>query len=283
MSSFFFQLSAGSTLMLSLLFGSHSAMASETWQEPITGMVFAAIPGGCYQMGNPDALNPERADYQRRQLGYKDFRFADEAPVHKVCLDPFWIGETEVTARQWLAVTGSPSPAGLDQQPASGISWRQAQRFAQQLTLLSEGGYLYRLPTEAEWEYACLAGGEAANASQDPGSATRERVAGRAWYSLPGRRILQPSPVAMLDPNPWGLKDMLGNVWEWTADSYSKEAYLQHALNNPHIEQAGGNRVIRGASYRSDWKEVRCASRGDYPAELGLGHIGFRLVRVEKP
>lgn len=243
------------------------------WHEPLTGMVFVALPAGCFRMGNPDALRPEK-DRQLLDAGYRSSRFADEAPVHEVCVDSFWIGRTEVQARQWQQLMGSPPPSGEDNAPAAAISWQQAQVLADRLTEQSQGHYRFRLPTEAEWEYACRGG----RAATTKAFAVEDQL-DSAWYSDSRQRIAQPASVGQLSANSWGLHDMRGNVWEWTLDSYSANSYQQHAYRNPLTINTGPDRVIRGASFRSNYKELRCSSRGSYRHDQGMEQIGLRLVR----
>lgn len=255
---------------------SHAATATgptpSIWREPNTDMVFVALPKGCFQMGSTakalDGLN-----HVVKRLGSSTL-IADERPRHEVCVDAFLIGQTEVRASDWLKVMGENPPNGHGDAPAAGLNFVAAQEFARRLTDMSKGQYQFRLPTEAEWEYACRAGEKAESQPFDA-----ERVAG-AWYSEDGRRIPHPSDVAKLPANAWGLHDMLGNVWEWVADGYSADGYAKHALFNPLLsEMKSGERVIRGGSHRSEYHQVRCANRSSYPATETLDEFGLRLVR----
>lgn len=241
------------------------------WQEPNTGMAFVELPKGCFQMGTSakamDKVNDPLWQF-RASLA------ADEMPRHEVCVDAFWIGQTEVRASDWAKVMGVNQPSGNETAPAGSVSFEAAQEFAGRLTALSAGRHHFRLPTEAEWEYACLAGEKKSTLPLD------ENRVDAAWYSVPEHRVVQPSAVGQLKPNAWGLYDMLGNVWEWVEDGYQPAAYARHALYNPLQKEAlNGERVIRGASHRSDYIQVRCANRSSYPAGESLGQIGLRLVR----
>ncbi|MEH6825677.1 MAG: SUMF1/EgtB/PvdO family nonheme iron enzyme [Motiliproteus sp.] len=256
--------------------------------DPVTEMTFVSIAGGCFPMGNPDAL-ALTPDNQLPKIGHSTPLFADEAPVHQVCLEPFWIGQTEVTAKQWQRVMQQQPPQGIDDQPASGINWHQAQRFIEALNQQAQGNAHYQLPSEAQWEYACRAGDTTSNptniAVQDDSTRpvqARHKLVHTAWYSVQGYRIAQPSPIAKLDSNGWGLHDMLGNVWEWTQDSYHSDSYLKHAYRNPLINDAAAERVIRGGSHRSNFREIRCQNRSSYPPALSLPQIGLRLIRSQQ-
>lgn len=241
------------------------------WREPNTGMVFVALPKGCFQMGSTTrALND--INHLVKRLGRT--LIADERPRHEVCVDAFFMGQTEVRASDWLTVMGENPPAGSGAAPAGGVRFAAAQEFARRLTALSNGQHQFRLPTEAEWEYACHAGNKHETQPFDG-----ERIEG-AWYSTVDRRIPQPAAVAQFPANAWGLHDMLGNVWEWVADGYQTDGYAKHGLFNPLQREAkNGERVIRGGSHRSEYMQVRCANRGSYPATETLDQIGLRLVR----
>jgi formylglycine-generating enzyme required for sulfatase activity len=255
-----------------LLFSAAANAGPRIWREPLTGMPFVAIAKGCFQMGSktPMLATPELA---LTHLRFDGNLSADERPQHEVCVDAFLIGQYEVQADDWIKVMGSKPPAGSGKAPASGISWDAAQEFARRLTQQSAGKHRFRLPTEAEWEYACRAGAKKELVPY------RKNKVDVAWYSMENNHLQQPSPVGQLKANAWGLYDMLGNVWEWVEDAYRADGYASHGLYNPLVKEAlHGERVIRGASYRSEYVQVRCANRGFYAADDALGQIGLRLV-----
>ena len=243
---------------------------SATWTDPLTGMNFVRVAAGCFSMGRDDRLQP-REGRVWHHLRYSGALSDDEAPVHEVCLDTFWLAQHEVSANTWKAIMESSPAYGSGDAPAGGVSWQDAQQFAQRLSAMAAtSGSRYRLPTEAEWEYACRAG----NQQDSPPEMT-------AWYDARKQYSGYPMKRGPDEPNSWGLHDMTGSVWEWVEDSYAPEAYRQHSLFNPVIRiETQQARVIRGGSYRSAYLEHRCANRGHYVADQALPQIGLRLVRV---
>lgn len=249
------------------------------WQDPLTGMDFIRIPPGCMQIGTNKKTRPKVDDFWYH-IGFKDSLSADEMPRHKICVSAFWLGRNEVRRQDWHAVMGGDSPSAENAAvPVGNVSWEQAQEFARKLSERSAGTARYRLPTEAEWEYACRAGSD----KEEPIPYTSEMV-GKAWHNTAGLRLLAPKPVGELPPNPFGLNDMLGNVWEWVEDAYSPAAYRQHAVQDPVYRGPadGKNRVIRGGGYRSEPLKTRCGARGHYAGAGSLPQIGLRLVRIEE-
>jgi formylglycine-generating enzyme required for sulfatase activity len=246
------------------------------WTEPLTGMVFVLVPKGCFTMGTKDPMPPSGSQIWDF-IGFKGDIAADEKPQHQVCLDSYWIARNEVRLADWRRIAGAdfPGEAG-GELPKGNVTWEQATRFAALMTKRTAGIEAFRLPTEAEWERACRAG-----LTDEP---SVPDILDQAWFVTPRRAPLQSSPTGRLVGNNWGIFDMLGNVWEWTADSYSADAYSRHALFNPRHDGTG-NRVMRGGSYRSELVQIGCGRRSDYPADDSLPQIGFRLVmtRAEPP
>jgi len=195
---------------------------------------------------------------------------SDEQPVHRVTLRSFSMGKTEVTQGQWRAIMGSnPSRFSTcgDTCPVERVSWEDAKEFVSSLN--AKTGKTYRLPSEAEWEYACRAGGR----QEYCGSDSADNV---GWYS--GRST---HPVAGKKANAWGLHDMSGNVFEWTEDCYNGN--YSSAPTDGSAWTAGdcSLRVVRGGSWVSDPQNLRSASRGSHSTAFRLGIIGFRVARTD--
>jgi formylglycine-generating enzyme required for sulfatase activity len=260
-----------------------SARTFKTWKEPVTGMEFVWVPGGCYLMGSPQT-----------EVG----RDSDEGPVHEVCVDGFWMGKTEVTNAQYRAFHkphNSKDFKGVslngEPQPAVYVAWEDADSFSQWLTTKNGGSVKLRLPTEAEWEYACRAGSDTSRYwGDEPDRACEvenvgDQTAGKlwAWEELHGcdDGYAATAPTGTFPPNAFGLQDMLGNVWEWCLDVYDVDAYIKHDHKNPvYTNQSNGSdRVIRGGNWDGGPRNVRCARRGSGFPKAMNDDLGFRLVR----
>jgi formylglycine-generating enzyme required for sulfatase activity len=192
----------------------------------------------------------------------------EEKPAHRVRITkPFEIGKYEVTQGQWDAtMLGDPGPLKGADLP-SRVSWDDAQEFLRRLNARNDG-YRYRLPTEAEWEYAARAGSKGAYAG--PLDQT-------GWYQQnSGGQI---HPAGQKQPNAWGLYDMHGNVWEWVADRYDDKYYQSSPAQDPPGPSSGESRVLRGGSFNSVDRLERVSVRmGDVPA-FRYANVGFRCVR----
>ncbi|MYM66046.1 SUMF1/EgtB/PvdO family nonheme iron enzyme [Pseudoduganella sp. FT55W] len=231
---------------------------SPAWSDDaLPAMEMVRVPGGCFQMGTQVYEKHER-------------------PVHKVCLDSFEIAKYEVTQAQWRAVMKtSPSKFSEcgEQCPVERISWNQAREFIRKLNAQDKGGY--RLPTEAEWEYACRSGGKEENWA---GTSKDAEVVEYAWFDKDAVGN-QTHPVGTKKPNGLGIHDMSGNVWEWGADKFATP-YPTEVENNPRIEtNAEDKRVIRGGAWYGKVNYVRCGLRGRYAADFTDTRIGVRFVR----
>jgi formylglycine-generating enzyme required for sulfatase activity len=221
-------------------------------------MVF--VEGGCFDMG----CTSEQTDCDD-----------DEKPVHRVCVDDFYISRTEVTQKQWREVMeNNPSRFnGCDNCPVENVSWNDVQEFIKKLNQKTNGNF--RLPTEAEWEYAAR-GGNKSRGYEYAGSNDISRV---AWYgSNSGSKT---HPVGTKQANELGLYDMSGNVWEWCSDWYDGGYYNNSPQHNPQGPSSGSYRVCRGGSWDSYARGCRGAYRGrNWPALHSSGR-GFRLSRDE--
>jgi formylglycine-generating enzyme required for sulfatase activity len=198
--------------------------------------------------------------------------YDDEKPVHEVCVDGFWMGQTTVTQGQWRRVMGS-NPSFFkkgDNYPVEKVPWEDAKEYIRKLNRM--GNVKFRLPSEAEWEYAARSGGKAEKYS---GGINLDRV---AWYSSKGGDSTH--QVKIKKSNGLGIYDMSGNVWEWCEDVYIADIYSRSDKKNPIYVSGGPNRVIRGGSWDSVPDRVRCAYR-DYndPSNRDI-NVGFRLLRM---
>jgi len=232
------------------------------WTEPATGMTFVHIAPGAFAMGSPlDEVGRE-----------------PQEALHEVRVSRgFWLGAYEVTQAEWRAVMhGNPSHfRGDGRLPVEEITWFDAQEFLRRLER-QDGGSRFRLPTEAEWEYACRAGAATpyqTGASLDPAHAN---VARSIEDSIAGRgRTL---PVGSFAANAWGLHDMHGNVWEWTADDHCPYGT---APAHDAASCGSGLKVIRGGSWYFEADSARCALRYTHrPQDRGFS-LGFRVLREE--
>ncbi|TAN43688.1 MAG: hypothetical protein EPN22_09695 [Nitrospirae bacterium] len=247
------------------------------YKDPTTGMEFVSVKGGCYQMGDT--------------FGDGD---SDEKPVHEVCVDDFYMGKYEVTNaqyRQFKPSHDSKSYEGVslngDSQPVVEVSWNDAKEYAEWLS--SRTGQRYRLPTEAEWEYAARGGSSSRNywgSSKDEAcryANVADRTAKRKWSSWTTHECEDgyegTAPVGRFQPNSFGLYDMMGNVWEWTSDWYGKDYYSSSPRNNPTGPSSGEYRVLRGGSWIGIPQIVRAALRSWGTPTLRIDNGGgFHLV-----
>lgn len=271
-----------------LLLGICAASASgpvfaggEEWIEPHTGMPFVAVEKGCFRMGSTEPVLPP-ANTMWAEIDYRGTLSDNEKPAHEACVDAFWLAKFEVRRKDWRAVMGASTgkaavEIGGDDFPVSHITWEQAQAFARRLSEISATSERFRLPTEAEWEYACRAGQDAEQMRNPVALAQSARFGLGDWKSEQGPPTV--GTVGELQPNAFGVHDMLGNVWEWVEDQYAADAYSSHALFNPVARANTDQRGIRGGSFRTELEQTRCTRRGHQDAGGALDTIGFRLVR----
>jgi formylglycine-generating enzyme required for sulfatase activity len=219
------------------------------------------IPPGTFLMGSPET-----------ELG----RWDDEGPQHEVTLTRgYWLGETPVTQALWVAVMGeNPSYFVSDDRPVERVSWDDCQTFLERLNG-HVPALVARLPTEAEWERACRAGSTCATWV---GELSEEEVASEldaiAWCG--SNSEFATHPVRGKAPNPYGLHDMLGNVWEWCAEGVRQ--YKAVPVANPIGETLCSSRVSRGGAWLSHARFVRAAARFELPRVFRYGCLGFRLA-----
>jgi len=229
--------------------------------EPVLGIQFVYIGAGSFVMGSPESeLN----------------RYEDEKQ-HKVQIKSgFWMGKYEVTFKQYdyfakhsHHVRPLDEGWGRDKRPVMNIKWYEAVDFARWLS--KKSGHHYRLPTEAEWEYAARAGTKTAYSWGD----NPANFPDYAWNTTNANS--QTHPVGLKKPNPWGLYDMHGNVWEWTASTYAEE-YDGSELKGSDFKSRA-LRSVRGGAWYFYPKGMRSADRRIYSPFLHWSYIGFRLVR----
>jgi formylglycine-generating enzyme required for sulfatase activity len=211
------------------------------------------VPPGDFLMGAPDAEEP---------------RWDDEGPLRTVQITAgFWLGDTPVTQALWQAVMGAnPSQFKGGERPVEAVSWDDTQGFFARLQ--AEHGVAARLPTEAQWEFACRGGTQAARWAED--------LDAIAWYA--GNAGGETHPVKGKAANPFGLYDMLGNVWEWCQDWQA--GYAPGPAVDPGGPQAGSDRIYRGGSWADFGRDTRAAMRlWGLPSDRSW-NLGFRLLRA---
>ncbi|MCP4714880.1 MAG: formylglycine-generating enzyme family protein [Deltaproteobacteria bacterium] len=227
--------------------------------DSLTGMEFVLISAGSFSMGSP-----------ANEAG----RDPDEGPLHTVFVGSFYLGKYEVTQAQWQAVmSANPSNfQGSDQLPVEGVSWNAAHAFVSKLN--NKTGNNYRLPTEAEWEYACRAG------TQTPfvAGSTPEALNEYGWFTMNSGK--ESHPVGSRLPNTWGVYDMHGNISEWVSDG--RRGYLSRIEHNPEGPDGSAKALHRGGSWIYPARLCRSANRMDYEKNTGSHLIGLRLALDKK-
>ena len=229
-------------------------------------MEFVWIEPGTFLMGRPDS-DPWGEDPER--------------PQHEVTISAgFWLGKYEITQGQWQAAMGTTPWQGWraahadPDHPAVAITWEDVQALAQRLSTAA-GEEVYRLPTEAEWEYACRAGTTTRWSFGDD----RSFLYAYGWYYWKYLDVRQPyaQPVGELLPNPWGLYDMHGNVWEYVQDWYAP--YAGEPQVDPRGPATGSQRIFRGGAFTFFAEKTRSAYRGGHYPER-RADLGARLLRT---
>jgi formylglycine-generating enzyme required for sulfatase activity len=244
--------------------------ATAEWIEPATGMVFVLVPAGEFVMGSPAS-----------EAGREPQEVQHEVVISR----PFYLGKFEVTQARWRAVMGSNPSVHQGQRfgdtgtlPVEHVSWGDCREFLSRLNQRVPGGG-FRLPTEAEWEYACRAGTTTAYSFGDDPS----KIDDYAWYV---ENAEKPQAIGKKKPNPWGLHDMHGNVAEWCSDYYDKDYYAKSPKADPKGPEKGVlptdyndfYRVIRGGCWLDEARACRSACRFRAMPHDPYRLIGFRVV-----
>jgi len=223
------------------------------------GMELILIPAGSFRMGG-DKVDEQAEDH--------------ENPRHVVKFsEAFLMGRYTVTQKQWSEIMETnPSEFVDDSRPVERVSWHDVQVFIQKLNA-KEVTHTYRLPTEAEWEYAARAGSEGAYTF----GSDRAILSQYAWYgkNSEGRT----HSVGRLNPNAWGLYDMHGNIHEWCRDWFDRNFYSQSPTLDPLGPSEGLAKALRGGDWGSDGWYCRCASRSLSSPDRRSNRVGFRLVK----
>ena len=259
------------SLVLSSIFFSASVFAFEKTFTNSLGMEFILIPSGTFTMGSP----PD-----------EPFRGSSEVQ-HRVSISrPFYIQTTEVTLKQWRSLMGKRllvRRKGSDNMPVTQVSWFDCMEFIKRLNRLAEEKY--RLPTEAEWEYAARAGTQTAFIWGDTidcekamyGNNSIKHDVCQLYIQSLKLQIDEPAPVKSYQPNPWGLYDMHGNVWEWCVDWFGD--YKKNPATDPKGPDSGTMRIRRGGSWFKHGHSCRSANRSFGHPATRYRTTGFRLVR----
>jgi len=249
----------------------HVRMPMRLLTDGVSGMSFLELPPGRFTMGSATS-----------EAG----RNADET-LHDVTISkPFYIGQFEVTQQDWRAVVGTSPSTFKDcgaRCPVESVTFEEVQQFIEKLNArrpASGPALRYRLPTEAEWGYACRAGTTGPFSTGENITTAQANYNGKFPYNAAaaGDYKQKPAPVGSFPLNPWGLADMHGNVWEWTSDWYAP--YRESSVDgiDPHGAASGDKRVIRGGSWYFDANSARCGLRYTHaPKDKGFS-LGFRLA-----
>lgn len=252
-----------------------SSLADTGPVENRWGMTFLAIPSGQFIMGTRDidAATMEHPSGDASQI-------RDETPPHPVNISTFHLGRTEVTQQQWLAVMDTrPGPEANWQRedwqklPVVTVSWHRVMDFINALNE-QDSAYDYRLPTEAEWEYAARGGRDGLRPFDI------DKLDEYAWTISNSGDSLQ--AVATRRENPFGIHDLYGNAWEWTQDWYAPDYYSNSPADNPQGPPNGIKRVRRGGSFHCPVHLVRPGYRAPELPDKRYSVLGFRLVAEPK-
>ena len=295
------------------------AEPGKIWIDPVNGMTFSWIPEGCFQMGQTET----ETNYLLEKAGTEQYNkyYKDELPRHQACLTGFWMAQTAVTVkqfRQFVEETGyqtdaekqgkawiynqdtqwkweeregytwkNPGYEQGDNHPVVNVSWTDAKTFIAWLS--KKTGQNYRLPTEAQWEYAARAGSTAMRfwGDSEAEACKYANIGGKetGWSpSFPcDDGFTFTSPVGTYKPNAFNLYDMLGNTWEWCEDMFNPKAYDFPSDKDPLMTEGNpfGFRVYRGGSWLNVPQRVRSAYRFRFSWNIRLSNLGFRVCMVQ--
>jgi Uncharacterized conserved protein len=232
----------------------------KTFISPFTNMEFVLISVGKFMMGS-----------QKGDSLLKKFRYCTELPLHEVNIEyQFYLGKFPVTQKQWVTVMGNnPSEYKGDTKPVERVSWNDAQEFIKRLNDIEETNK-YRLPSEAEWEYACKAGTQTMYSFGDDNPNKKDYLWCNGYSGT--------HPAGQKKPNPWDLYDMHGNVWEWVQDSWHGNYEGAPSDGSAWEDKDGSNRVTRGGSCCNFF--YMCTSTNRLQTKVNKGnYVGFRLLR----
>lgn len=256
---------------------SATAAAIPATAKPPPEFDLVRVAPGTFTMGTADldAVRFEATEPDKLQID-------DETPAREVSITrAFWLTRTEVTQAQWLAIMDTkPGPDShwnrpdWERLPVVSVSWDDTQAFIRTLNALP-GNWRYRLPTEAEWEFAARAGSDGLRPMP------LESLAGHAWYIANSGD--EPQPVGTRMANAWGFYDLLGNAWEWVADRYAPDTYRVASQADPAGPSTGGKRVRRGGSYHCPSHLVRPGYRAADAPDTRYSVLGFRLAADRLP
>ena len=226
-------------------------------QHNLPDIAMVYMSGGTFTMG---ATSEQGSDAYDR-----------EKPAHSVTLSGYYIGKYEVTQELWKAVMGSnPSYYKGDNLPVEQVSWNDVQEFLRKLNAMT--GKRYRLPTEAEWEFAARGGNSSRGYKYSGGNS----FGSVAWYWE--NSGIRTHAVGTKSPNELGIYDMSGNVWEWCQDWYNSSYYGSSPRTNPQGPNSGSYRVCRGGGWRSSARDCRVSYRDSYTPDFRYYYLGFRLA-----
>jgi len=229
--------------------------SQDLWVDPVSGIEMIRVPAGSFLMGD------------LFEVGWEN-----EVPTHEERVDAFYLGKYPVTQAQWEKVMAeNPSMFRRSgRYPVEQVTWADVNEFIRRLNALTTGGGAFRLPAEAEWEYAARSGGRK---ELYAGGDDIDRV---AWYADNSGGSTR--PAGLKAPNGLGLYDMSGNVWEWCQDLYTADAGVGHEARPLFAKSGDRERVIRGGSWNLDDWSCRCSRRFGFPEDYSGAGLGFRLA-----